>query len=564
VSNFAPGAGLGPATIISRSTDQLDIFAVGLDGRVYTAAWQPGDTTWRGWWPIEGLEVAPCAPVTAVSRAKDKLDIFAVGLDGRVYTAAWQPGDPAWRGWWPIGELTTTLHAPIAAISRATDKLDLLVTGLDGRIYAAAWEPDDPAWRGWWSVAEGAASPGAPIGLVSRAPDKLDAFVVGPDSQVYTAAWEPGDADWRGWWPVAGGQALPRSMVTAISRATDKLDLFVLGLDSQVYTAAWEPGDADWRGWWPVLDGLTAPPMQVGVVSRATDKLDLVMPGLDGRIWTAAWEPGDTNWRGWQPIGDLVTGQTDPGVGAWQKVGIAFQSENTNHSNEAQGVTTDGAAWYLVSNGSKTVRKYDNGANLLGQIKVPHGAHIGAADCYAGWIYVPTQGPFGVWRTPTDFSSQEFLPADGGKDRFAWCAVNPLNGRLYTCEFDIYNNANGVLYAHDRDTLVRCPEDDLPLGPTPIHFDRLQGGVFTARGRLLISRSGPNGVFCFSAVTGQCFGGRHLGNFGSTGSEGEGITVRPWQFGAQSASVHVLELDNDAGTDDCYLHSYAVPEPDRL
>ena len=48
-----PGAGgIGPVAAVSRSPDKLDAFAVGNDGVVYTAAWQPGDTAWRGWWPI--------------------------------------------------------------------------------------------------------------------------------------------------------------------------------------------------------------------------------------------------------------------------------------------------------------------------------------------------------------------------------------------------------------------------------------------------------------------------------------------------------------------------------
>ena len=46
----------------------------------------------------------PGAPVTAVSRSTDKLDVFVVGTDGRVWTAAWEPGfTDWWHGWWPIG-----------------------------------------------------------------------------------------------------------------------------------------------------------------------------------------------------------------------------------------------------------------------------------------------------------------------------------------------------------------------------------------------------------------------------------------------------------------------------
>lgn len=618
MSAFVPGAGIGPVSIVSRSTNKLDAFAVGLDGHIYNAAWQPGDTKWRGWWRIDGVEVAPCAPICAISRSTDKLDIFVVGLDGQIYTATWQPGDTKWRGWWPIGSFKTVLHASISAVSRSVDKLDIFAAGLDGRVYTAAWQPGDSSWRGWWKVGDVQVPPGAPVSAVSRSGDKLDIFVVGSDwhmytaawekddakwrgwwrvgafatvprtpvaavsraadkldilavgknGRVYTAAWEKGDTQWRGWWPVANFITQKRTPVTAVSRSVDKLDVFAVGPDGCVYTAAWQPSDTQWRGWWAVQDLVTATRTPIGVISRNIDMLDVVAPGLNGQVYTAAWQPGHTKWRGWWFVADLVTGMTDPRVGEWEKVGVAFHSENTAHSEEAQGITTDGEAWFLSSNNSNSIRKYGAGEKLLAEITVPQGpqgGHVGAPGCFEGWIYVPIQNPYGVWKTKTNFSTHKFLPGEQGTDRFPWCDVNPLNGRLYTSESNHWNNANGVLFAYDHETLERRPEDDIGLGNTPIHFDRIQGGVFTRRGRLIISRSGPNGIFCFSVITGLCFGGRHLGDFGSEGSEVEGVTVRSWQFDGTPAHVHVLELDNDwSSKDDCYLHSYKVPDPEHL
>jgi len=615
---FVPGAGLGPVSIVSRSANKLDAFAVGLDGRVYTAAWQPGDTKWRGWWRIDGIEAAPCAPVTALSRSPDLLDVFVVGLDGRVHTAAWQKGDGTWRGWWTIGAVKTALHAPIGAVVRSADKMDIFVAGLDARVHTAAWQKGDTKWRGWWKVGTAIpVPPGAPVTAVSRSTDKIDVFVVGSDHRAYTAAWQKGDTKWRGWWKVGAFQTPPRTPVGAISRSADKLDVFATGADGRVYTAAWQKGDDKWRGWWPVANFITqkrspvsaasrsadhldifttgpdgkvytaawqpgdtawrgwwvvrdlasVPGTPVGVACRSANKLDLVAPAKDGRIYTAAWQKGDAAWRGWWSVSNLITGMTDPGVSKWKKVGVAFKVENVAHSEEAQGMTTDGSAWFLSSNNSKSIRKYGAGAKLLAEVKIPQGSkgHVGALGCFEGRLYVAIQGPHGVWQATTDFQDRFFTEAEKGAGRFPWCDVNPLNGRLYTSEFDHWNNANGILFAYDKDTLQRCPEDDIGLGNTPIHFDRIQGGVFTRRGRVILSRSGPNGIFCFSAITGRCFGGKKLGDFGSTGSEVEGVTVRTWQFAGKPAHVHVLELDNDwADEDDCYLHSYQVPEPDRL
>ncbi len=96
-----PGA---PVTAVSRSANKLDVFVIGTDNVTYTAAWEPAFTDgWHGWWNLNGGRAAHGSFITAVSRRPDFLDVFVIGLDGRVYSAAWRPGAP-WGGWWPMGQ----------------------------------------------------------------------------------------------------------------------------------------------------------------------------------------------------------------------------------------------------------------------------------------------------------------------------------------------------------------------------------------------------------------------------------------------------------------------------
>jgi hypothetical protein len=64
MNTFMTGADNGPVTVVSCSTDKLDVFIVGLDGRAYTAAWEKGDPDWRGWWRIDGAEALPARQST--------------------------------------------------------------------------------------------------------------------------------------------------------------------------------------------------------------------------------------------------------------------------------------------------------------------------------------------------------------------------------------------------------------------------------------------------------------------------------------------------------------------
>jgi hypothetical protein len=241
---------------VSRSPDKLDVFATDTAGVVRTAAWEPAFADgWHGWWEIRGGRAAPGATVTAVSRNVDKLDVFVVGTDGGIWTAAWEPAfTDGWHGWWRIGNITAPPGAAIHAVSRSTDKLDIFVTANDGGIYTAAWEPlFTDGWHGWWRVGSITAPPGAPVHAVSRSRDHLDIFVSDIAGVVQTAAWEPAFTDgWHGWWELNGGRATPGAAVTVASRSLDKLDVFVAGTDHGLYTAAWEPAFTGWHGWWRI------------------------------------------------------------------------------------------------------------------------------------------------------------------------------------------------------------------------------------------------------------------------------------------------------------------------
>lgn len=299
----------GSVTAVSRSADHLDVFAAGSDGLIRTAAWEPAFADgWHGWWPIQNGQTAPGGAVTAVSRRPDFLDIFVVGTDSRVYTAAWEPGSAeGWRGWWRIGDAVVPPGSAVHVVSRSLDHLDIFVTDVGGRILSAAWEPGfADGWHGWWEVAGGRAAPGAAVTALSRAPDKLDVFVVGTDSHVWQAAWEPGFVGgWRGWSPVLDAVVPATSAVTGVSRSLDHIDLFLTDSGGAVRSAAWEPGFTDgWHGWWGIQGGRAAAGATVSAVSRSADKLDIFVVGTDGRIYTAAWEPGFADgWHGWWPIG---------------------------------------------------------------------------------------------------------------------------------------------------------------------------------------------------------------------------------------------------------------------
>jgi len=148
----APGA---PVTAVSRDANSLDVFVVKADGGIYTAPWDQDidGGLWRAWQRVGELEVKPASQVAAVARASDKLDVFIIGKEGGVWTAAWDKSG-GWNAWRKIPNGQATPGSSIAAVSRAPTKLDIFIVGEDNGVWSSAWDRDVAGgdWQGWWPV----------------------------------------------------------------------------------------------------------------------------------------------------------------------------------------------------------------------------------------------------------------------------------------------------------------------------------------------------------------------------------------------------------------------------
>ncbi|MDQ3933780.1 MAG: lysyl oxidase family protein [Actinomycetota bacterium] len=314
LGGFFPAA--APLASVARTTNNLDVFVCGNDGRVYTSWWFTG-ADWSGvndnWRSLGGFFPAG-APVSAVARTGDNLDLFICGNDGRVYTSWWFAGAD-WSGvndnWRPLGGFFPA-GAPVSAVARTGNNLDLFVVGNDGRVYTSWWFAGGD-WSGVndnWRPLGGFFPAGAPVTAVSRGPGQLDLFVTGNDGRVYTSWWTDG-ADWSGvndnWRPL-GGFFPAGARVSAVARTQNNLDLFICGNDGRVYTSWWFAG-ADWSGVndnWRSIGGFFPAGARLSALARTPDNLDVFVTGNDGRVYTSWWFAG-ADWSGvndnWRPIG---------------------------------------------------------------------------------------------------------------------------------------------------------------------------------------------------------------------------------------------------------------------
>jgi hypothetical protein len=293
---------------VSRQTDQLDIFAVGTDRRVYSAAWNPSDgTRWAGWWRIGDLTVAPNTSVHAVgSISRNSIDIFAVGSDRKVYTTSWQPST-GWVAWTRLDGTTVRANTMVFGVRRGGD-IDIFTVDTNADVVWASYI-SGAGWQPWRALNMGSytVNAGSNVFPVSRHPGKIDIFTVARSGgflidDVVTFSWNNNSNLWSSVSRVLDARARYGSTVFATVRRPNFVDVFAVGSNGKVYTASSDNG-APYRGWWQIGTMTAAPGTSVYGTVRDRDHLDVFGIDANRGTYTAAWSPGTSGWAGWWEVG---------------------------------------------------------------------------------------------------------------------------------------------------------------------------------------------------------------------------------------------------------------------
>ncbi|MEU1280050.1 hypothetical protein [Streptomyces sp. NPDC005805] len=204
--------------------------------------------------------------------------------------------------------------------------------------------------------------------------------------------------------------------------------------------------------------------------------------------------------------GDLVF-DFSPRMNQWEGAG----ETQFSHAwcNLFQGVTAGTRYWYVTSNQSGTGRgiwRLDHDftkAKWMKELQLPSAKHIGAPtyDAARNRLYVALEpgGKGQVWEVQLEGTGNwtgrttRVRDLDGAGSRpqgysAPWCAVNPLDGLLYSSVFGSpVETPNRVdrIFAYDPDDNFRHVRT-LTI-PSGFYIHRIQGGAFGANGNLYLS-----------------------------------------------------------------------------
>ncbi|WP_280302622.1 hypothetical protein [Nocardia abscessus] len=281
-------------------------------------------------------------------------------------------------------------------------------------------------------------------------------------------------------------------------------------------------------------------------------------------------------------LSDIMKAMRSPEPEQWTKPNEG-EFSNKDWTSACQGVTHDSSHWYVSSNDKKRKRVYqlslaNKVIDHVSMLNVIPDLHLGAIAYHDGRIYCAMENPVHIVVIDTPpFNNRWWTAAlvseSGGPPpqiKCSWCAVNPWNGLLYSSSNGWDEDAPAVetlrAYRFDRDGMrfVHTQADDIQL---QVSVRKVQGGVFSKNGHVLLASDYSNDIRCYSTLNGHYLGHVPIAKSGGFPEyeEVEGLTI--WEdvlYDGVATHVHVILLDNDSNGDDVYFKHYRVPLSDDL
>jgi hypothetical protein len=224
-----------PSAVIWANGTLIDVFVLGIDDTLYYFGMSP--TTLWGYSAVPNNNGTKFVTgPTVISRTANSLDLFAVGEDGQM---KWMPLTTS--GWGPVTTVSNDAQPYIGPVSAIVTPgtlhgMDVFGMGEQNGFFHGNWNPVS-GWASWEGSAFGWFPPypatlqGTPA-VVSWGPGRLDVFAVDRQSQL----WHWNKAPGTGWIPSDGqGSTLNRPPLvsgnvigdpTVVSRGANELELF--------------------------------------------------------------------------------------------------------------------------------------------------------------------------------------------------------------------------------------------------------------------------------------------------------------------------------------------------
>ncbi|MBP2320379.1 hypothetical protein JOF56_000764 [Kibdelosporangium banguiense] len=233
-----------PSASWTSTGSRLDVFVIGLDGRLYQRTWTVG-SGWSVWVDLGGALAIPGYPTASWTMDGGRIDVFAIDVNRKLVQLTWTKAN-GWSPW-------TDLHSPpvmsggspSATWTADGSRLDVFVTSTNQHVHQMFWTPS--GWSTWVDL--GGTLGTNPSASWTAPGTRLDVFGVDPHGRLNQLTWTS-DAGWGKW----ATRPPPQDGAGSSPSATwgfngQRLDVFVIArLDEKVYRQYWT-ATTGWTPW---------------------------------------------------------------------------------------------------------------------------------------------------------------------------------------------------------------------------------------------------------------------------------------------------------------------------
>lgn len=302
--------GIGVGT---NASGKLQVFLVGTDGHVYSAAQKAADDfdAWTSWGMITDNTFPSGDQMNVWSNADGHLEVFLRGFTNSLYTAYQTAPNNGWAGWTDIGGAWDS-RDPIAVTTDPTGQLEVLMEGTTGKLYTAYEKAASvpTSWTGWSAISSDTFPYETPLSVFNNQSGRPQLYAVDgagdllTTSLVSTESWNSKIYNLQR--PAVDLRAT--GTVGVGINASGKVQLFAEGTNGVIYSI-YQVGANDYTTWnpWSVLQGAVWPAGDsIPAESNANQKIQVFNLGADTQLHTeyqgsSGWTNGPSLGGGWPP-----------------------------------------------------------------------------------------------------------------------------------------------------------------------------------------------------------------------------------------------------------------------
>ncbi len=270
--------GSGGITSVTRRSDHMEVWWIGVDGSIEGSYWYDDVGHWTRYQLAPNGSATLESSIFGQSRNSANMNLWWIGPMGSVEGCKWTETVP-WTRYQIVGNGSAASKSSLTAVSRISTSEELWWQSPEGSVEGSYWyENNDGVWHRYQIASAGNVAIGSGMKAISRVPNIVDVYWIHPYGSVQESFWAE-NATSRVTSEIApSGSADLKSGMTGVSRKSNTETLWWVSPAGEVIVQYWYDGYSKWRSIVLSPAGSAQTNIQLASVSRDKGFMEIWCP----------------------------------------------------------------------------------------------------------------------------------------------------------------------------------------------------------------------------------------------------------------------------------------------